>query len=463
MAGRALIWALAAVLAALAASPASARRTAAASPSGALFLIRGHGWGHGVGMSQWGAQGYAEHAYTYQQILAAYYPGTTLETQPTTRIRVLLASGRKSLTLSSDQPITVTDGAGAAHTLPAGTTKLTPALQLAVDGGAAQPLTPPLTFAPASGSSLTLGRPYRGTITVDLVGNRLEAVNTLPLEQYLAGVVPSEMPSTWLPAALETQAVASRTYALATRRVGADFDVYADTRSQAYGGIDAERPTATAAVAATAGQVLFYGSSLATTFFSSSSGGRTQTPADAWGGEDVPYLPSRPDPYDSISPYHDWGPIPVPAQTLARALGVGGRVVDATTSVNSSLRVAQLDLRTVVSGAARTTPVPGSSVAAALGLRSTWFRVSVLSLQPPLPNPAVPAGAKVSLTGVLRGAAGAVVQQRTAGGQWTALRKPRPGRGQTFTIAVRPTATTWYRVAVPGAASPPIRIRVAAG
>jgi stage II sporulation protein D len=437
--------------------------TAGASPSGALFLIRGHGWGHGVGMSQWGAQGYAEHAYTYQQILAAYYPGTTLETAPTTKIRVLLATGKKSLTLSSDQPVTVIDGDGVTHTLAAGATKLTPALELAVDGGAAQPLTPPLTFMPASGSSLTLGHAYRGTITVNLVQNRLEAVDTLPLEQYVASVVASEMPSTWQPAALEAQAVASRSYALATRRVGADFDVYSDTRSQAYGGLDAERPAATAAVAATAGQVLYYGGTVATTVFSSSSGGRTQTPSDAWGGEDVPYLPSLPDPYDTISPYHNWGPVPVTAQALGRALGVRGRIVDATTTANSSLRVAQLDVRTLAGAAEKTTPVTGPTAAAKLDLRSTWFRVSVLSLQPPLPNVAVSPGTRVKLTGVLRGAPGAVVEQRTSGRQWTRLLKPKPNRRHAITVAVRPTVTTWYRLAIPAGTSPPIRVRVTAG
>jgi len=450
-------------VASLAALGATSAAAGGGSPSGALFLIRGHGWGHGVGMSQWGAQGYAEHAYTYEQILAAYFPGTTLETAPTTKIRVLLASGKKSLTLSSDQPITVTDGNGAAHTLAAGSTKLTPALELAVDGGAAQPLTPPLTFAPAGGSSLTLGRAYRGTITVDVVQNRLEAIDTLPLEEYVASVVASEMPSTWQPAALEAQAVASRSYALATRRVGADFDVYADTRSQAYGGLDAERPAATAAVEATAGQVLYYGGTLATTFFSASSGGRTQTPSDAWGGEDVPYLPSLPDPYDSISPYHNWGPVPVTAQTLGGALGIRGRIVDATTTVNSSLRVAQLQVRTLAAGVVRTTPVTGATAAAKLGLRSTWFRVSVLSLQPPSPNSAVAPGTTVSLTGVLRGAAGAVVQERTSGRQWSPLLKPKPDRRHAIAVAVRPTVTTWYRLAVPAGTTPPIRIRVTAG
>lgn len=452
-------------VAALVAVPAGARtvhRTVAAPGSGALFLVRGHGWGHGVGMSQWGAQGYAENGYTYQQILAAYYPGTSLETLPAApTIRVLLAAGRKTLTLSSDAPVTVADANGVAHTLAAGATKLTPALQLAVDGGPAQALTPPLTFTPASGSVLTLGRPYRGTITVDVVGGELQAVDTLPLEQYLAGVVPAEMPSSWQPAALEAQAVASRSYALATRRVGASFDVYADTRSQAYGGIDAETPAATAAVAATQGQVLFYGNAIATTFFSASSGGLTQSSADAWGGQSIPYLPSLPDPYDTISPYHDWGPVPVSATTLAHALRLEGRIVDATTTLNSSKRVAQLNVRTLVGTTQTTTQVPGSLVESRLGLRSTWFRVAVLSLQPPLPNPAVAGGTKVTLAGVLRGAPGAVVQQHTAGQPWTELRKPRPNpRTQAFRVVVRPTVTTWYRLAVPAAASGAVRIRV---
>ncbi len=454
--------AAAAAIAVLGAGPADAGRYVAPAGSGALFLIRGHGWGHGVGMSQWGAQGYAEHGYTYRQILSAYYPGTSLGTAPSTTIRVLLAQDRKTLTVSSGQPIAVTDANGAQHTLPSGATKLTPALDIAVDGGPAQPLAPPLTLTPASGSTLTLDRAYRGTITVDVVGNRLQAVDTLPLEEYLAGVVPAEMPSTWLPAALEAQAVASRSYALATRKLGAPFDVYADTRSQAYLGVSAETPAADAAVDATAGQVLLYGTGVATAFFSSSSGGRTQSAADAWGGQAIPYLPSVPDPYDSISPYHNWGPVPVTGRTLAQALGLRGRVLDATTTINSSLRVAQLHVATAAGKAVTTAPVAGSLVQAKLGLRSTWFRVSVLSLQPPQPSPAVAAGTKVTLTGVLRAAPGAVVEQRSAGLPWSTLRAATPDpHTHAFELVVRPKVTTWYRLAVAAATSAPVRIRVA--
>ena len=243
--------------------------------SGALFLVSGHGYGHGVGMGQWGAQGYALQGYTYQQILSAYYPGTTSGQTNTSTIRVLLASGKSKLTISSKKPFTVEDGDGFEHTLPAGKTTFGPGLKLAVDGGPKEALTPPLTFAPASGSNLTLGRAYRGRIVVDVPSEKLRAINVLPLEQYLYGVVPAEMPSTWLDAALAAQAVAARSYALANKQAAAPFDVYADGRSQAYLGVSAETPAATAAVDETAGEVLLYGGHVADTLFSSSTGGWT--------------------------------------------------------------------------------------------------------------------------------------------------------------------------------------------
>ena len=120
---------LAAVLLAVPASHAA--RPGAKPPSfvaprgsGALFLITGHGWGHGVGMGQWGAQGAALKGVAYPDILATYYPGTTLTQTSIRKLRVLLADGEKRLTVSSDRPIAVTDGTGATHTLPAGNTTL---------------------------------------------------------------------------------------------------------------------------------------------------------------------------------------------------------------------------------------------------------------------------------------------------------------------------------------------------
>src|SRR4029077_10969392 len=243
-------------------------------------------------------------------------PGTELGQTATTSIRVLLASGKKSLTISSKKPITLEDGDGVDHTLPAGNTTLTPALKLAVDGGPQQALAPPLTFSPAAGSTLTLGRRYRGRILVDVSNKKLRAINVLGLQQYLYGVVPAEMPSNWLPAALSAQAIAGRSYALASRKAGAPFDVYADGRSQAYLGVSAETPAGRQAVDETAGQVLLWNGDVADTLFSSSTGGWTQSAADAFGSAGRPYLVSLKDPYDTISPYHNWGPVPVTAQTL---------------------------------------------------------------------------------------------------------------------------------------------------
>ena len=249
----------------------------------------------------------------------------------------------------------------------------------------------------------------------------------MPLEQYLYGVVPAEMPSSWLPNALAAQAVASRSYALATRQLAAPFDVYSDTRSQMYLGIGAEQPSTTAAVTATAGQVLLYKGAVATTVFSSTSGGETSSSADAWGGKPTPYLVSVPDPYDVISPFHDWGPVPVTAQTLAKALHVVGTVADVTTTLNLSGRVSQLDLTTLTPSSTfpLLSTVGANTVQGALGLRSTWFDVGVLSLAPPIPSLPVLYGSTVQLSGVVRGVGGVSLEQRPSAATW---QPRRPGR-----------------------------------
>src|SRR5581483_134079 len=155
--------------------------------SGALFLLNGHGWGHGVGMGQWGAQGYALQSYGYREILSAYYPGTTFAQTSVAKIRVLLADGARQLAISSQKTITVVDGKGAKHRLRAGSTTFTPSLTLPLAGGSTKKLPPPLTLAPAAGSTLTLGRAYRGKFVVDVVDGKLRVINVLQLQKYLDG------------------------------------------------------------------------------------------------------------------------------------------------------------------------------------------------------------------------------------------------------------------------------------
>jgi len=456
---RSLIAALAAAL--LTAGPATSAGYTAPAGSGALFLFSGHGWGHGVGMSQYGAYGYAQHGWTYDRILAHYYPGTTLGRAPVSTIRVLLADRQKTLKISSAEPPLLTDGLGAVHTLAATTVKLGVGLKLAVDGQPAQSLPPPLTFAPADGATLALGRSYRGRIVVDVVDGRLRAIGVVGLEQYLDGVVPAEMPSTWSTEALEAQAVAARSYALATRQVAAPFDVYADSRSQLYLGVGAERPATSAAVAATAGQVLYYGTTIATTYFSSTSGGRTEAAADVFRGQSLPYLVSVPDPYDAISPFHDWGPVPVTARTIAQRLKVPDRIVDARTTLNQAGRVATLDVSSLQgTKPAAVTSVSGTVARSKLGLRSTWFDVGVLALLPPTKTAPVPIGTTVRLSGLVRGVDGVVLEQRTTHLRWQTLAPVQPEAGGAITVVAKPSITTDYRLATSAAAAAYVRIRV---
>src|SRR5918994_5484603 len=137
--------------------------------------IRGHGWGHGVGMSQWGAYGFAQHGSTYAEILAHYYRGTELAKVPGARIRVLLLEGAKSALIGSFSPFVVEDGDGQTYELTAASYRLGPKLEL--DG---QTLTPPLTLRPQGSPLLVNGAPYRGTVELTVAKGRLRMINTLP-------------------------------------------------------------------------------------------------------------------------------------------------------------------------------------------------------------------------------------------------------------------------------------------
>src|SRR5207248_10973384 len=105
------------------------------------------------------------------------------------------------------------------------------------------------------------------------------------LDDYVRGVISAEMPSSWSMQALETQAVAARTYALTSNVGGNGYQLYPDTRSQMYQGVAAETPSTDAAVAATRGQIVTYHGSPAITFFFASSGGQTEDIQNVWLGD----------------------------------------------------------------------------------------------------------------------------------------------------------------------------------
>jgi SpoIID/LytB domain protein len=440
----------------VAGAPAIGASPAAAPVAGPTFAISGRGWGHGVGMSQWGAYGFAQKGFTYRRILAHYYRGATLGRAPVSKVRVLLADGQRSVTVASESAFTVRAANDQRREVAAGSYALGPGLKLKVVGKASRIGLPgPLLFA-AGKSSLELGgKPYRGSLEVSAKQGAVRVINKVGLESYIAGVVPHEMPHTWHAEALKAQAVAARSFALALRASGADFDLYNDTRSQVYGGVDAEEPETTAAAKATAGQVLTYHGKIATAFYFSTSGGRTANVEDVFGGVPVPYLTSVPDPYDSISPLHEWGPFPVSATRLAKALHSRGALLDVRITLNPSLRVDK------VTGlaAAGSASVSGPDLRTALGLRSSWFTIGVLDLDRPT-RPLV-YGEPARVTGLAHGLTDVVLEERPSGGVWQGAGAVRRSQEGAVAVPVRPQATTEYRLAAGTLRSASVRLAVA--
>jgi stage II sporulation protein D len=457
------MFSIAAVLSSLAlllggAAAARVESQAAAPPVVALSL-KGHGWGHGVGLSQWGAYGFAQHGSTYGQILAHYYRGTELGKVPgPIQMRVLLVAGAPTVQISSQAPFAVEDATGESHNLGAGPLTLRNGLRIKFDPDKpAKQLTGPLLFKAGAAPLSINGKRYRGALEVAVESGRLRVVNAVGLDAYLLGVVPSEVPSSWPAEALKAQAVAARSYALATRKPGGAFDVYADVRSQVYGGLDAEKPETTAAVQSTSGQAVLYEGTVATTYFFSTSGGRTASIEEAWpGSQPVPYLVSVPDPYDTASPHHSWA-VSITASKLKAAFGLAGLPVDARVEAGRSHRVSRLVLTLAGGGRAS---IPGANVRTALGLRSTWFSFCVLALRPPGATP-VTFGAKTPLGGVVRDLANVRLERRPLGGGWGKVGSVAAGKNGEFTVQVKGQMTADYRLAAQGLTGPAVHLVVA--
>jgi SpoIID/LytB domain protein len=253
------------------------------------LVIEGAGYGHGVGMSQEGAEGFAQHGWSYGAILAHYYTGTTLGQAPAKSVVRVLVGGR---------------------------------------------------------------------------------VRRVRLERYVRGVVAAEMPASWPAAALEAQAVASRTYALTAHAGGSRFDVYSDTRSQVYRGEAAETAATNAAVSATAGQIVLYAGKPAITYVFASSGGMTESVQNGFpGAEPEPWLVGVADPYDT-GPATKW--------KLELGFAIAGRLLGGL--FKGAFRGIEVLKRGVsprivqarVLGSRASSIATGTELAGRLGLNSTW-------------------------------------------------------------------------------------------
>ena len=385
---------------------AAALAAGAAGPAAAAeltFRFDGRGWGHGVGMSQYGAMGYAQRGATAAQILDHYYPGTALTASPAVTVRVLLSGGVPAVTFTpSGGPaiVNVLPGntvvplqAGATYTVRAAGA----GVRIEGPGGAVVAESAVSLRLSPRGDGIRAGADnhlYPGELVANPAPGGMNFINALDREAYLRGVVPHEMsPSMFPPAALQAQAVAARSYVTRRRDTGASstWDVHDDTRSQVYRGLSGADPRSDAAIAATANRVLTYDGAVADALYSSTSGGYTESAANAFGSP-VPYLVAVPDPYDEVSPLHRWSDPPVfTASALGARLGLGAPVATFTvTRRGDSPRVMAAQV-TTATGATKT--LTGLQIKARLGLRDTWFWVTRSDQARPTPEPPLPGGA----------------------------------------------------------------------
>jgi stage II sporulation protein D len=357
-----------------------------AATARADYVIDGRGFGHGVGMSQYGAYGYAlDEGRDFRWILGHYYTGTNVGRVATARMRVLL---RRTRVPKACGATTVRDATGRRVRLR--DTRVYRFSAWRADGlrvtDAATGRTRARLRGPVrvtGGRSLCLrgvadndvrDGSYRGGLRLHRDGRAVLVVNELSLERYLGGVVAAEMPATWAAEALKAQAVVARSYALRSRVPARVFDVYADTRSQVYRGVVAELPAAVAAVRATRALAVRYGVEIAQTFFHSTSGGRTAANEEGFGGGlPVPYLRSVDDPHDDISPVHTWTVELTDREASKQLADVRlGELEDLkVTATTPSGRAGTVE----VVGADGTVTVSGAELRSRLGLRSHWFTI----------------------------------------------------------------------------------------
>lgn len=363
-------------------------------PTTGVWTVDGHGNGHGHGLSQYGARGAAIAGLSYDRILAFYYPGTSLAVGTAVPITVQISGAGAYPTVAAEAGLMLTGVTGSLPTTGVSQYQLRPisngfhlwrklstgwVFDRTVGGGK-------LIFKAADGT-VTLIRSsgatnYRGTMSAIEVGSSAIAVNTVALDDYLRGVVPSEMPASWQPAAVQAQAVAARSYAryYVNHPRNANYNICDTTSCQVYGGMSAEQAGSNAAVTATANKVLTYAGSTIFAEFSASNGGITSS-----GNQ--PYFVTKLDQYDNAASgdaYLNWTTT-VKASDVAAYYGLakvsqlqitgragggewGGLVTGAI--VNGSYP----------GGAAAAISVTGVDLASAMGLSYTYFH-----LRPVLP------------------------------------------------------------------------------
>ena len=375
-----------------AASSGTTARNTVAVPSSKSVTFSGHGYGHGIGMSQYGAQGQARDGRSWTQILSSYYPGTDRSTK-SGDIRVhITADTTDSVMVEAKSGITFRQGSKTVKlptsvggkkvvrwsidtlgsdrrksTLRYRTGSTWQTFEKRTWTGEAQLEASTLELVMPSGPNRVYRTALRSALPKSGATNR-DTVNVLSVENYTRGVVAREMPASWHSEALKAQSVAARTYGVRGLNAKRHYDMCDTTSCQVYGGVAAETATTDAAVSATKGTVLTYKGALALTQFSSSSGGFTNVGSQ-------PYLKAVDDPWDGWSgnKNHAWKQS-VSASTIQKKYPTVGTLKSLQVTKRNGHgsmggRVSSLK----IVGSKGTKTISGVDARWAFGLKSDWF------------------------------------------------------------------------------------------
>ncbi len=377
-----------------------------ASPTGGTFVFSGGGWGHGVGISQYGLLGRANAGHTAAQMLAAYYAGTKLETVgASTNIRVQLANAN-TVGLTPAAPVKVLVDGTQVGTGPVGVpftvnytgsliSVVAPSIGCNPGSCVGSDVRVPLSAGNPVGVSTTQHRYHRGRLQFLPAGSTMQlTVAGLPMQGYLYGI--AEVPKSWPGAALRAQAIAARTYAedrIRSRRAsGASFDLYATTSDQNYTGYENEVSASVDrwfdAVNATDNRMVTYQGAPINALYSSSNGGHSEDSGYVFVTS-LPFLKAAPDPFDDTpsNPNHEWKR-EYSVDQLSSWLGASSdtrvgevRSITVVSGRGASGRVDKADVRIV--GSDRTVTVSGARLRSAINARagsaqllSTKFTIS---------------------------------------------------------------------------------------
>ena len=359
------------------------------------FRMFGGGFGHGLGLSQWGAFGLAKQGWGPTKILRHFYSGTrVVQRDGPENLRIGLVQGADAVRLEAESgkvELRLGDPGGeVVASIPSGETwqvraagndyRIVDGSGTTVDtvGGPSNPL-----FAVYAHSRVRIpeaGHAYnRGSIGFDLYSCDagecvMRLVLTVNPQGYLYGL--GEVPSSWPMSAMKTQAVAARTYAFtkaaaSQHRAVCDCALYASSFDQVYAGWDkeggADGDRWVAAVRRTDGEVVVEGGTTIQAFYMSSSGGYTENNENVWGGSPISYLRGVCDPgdYTTSNPNAVWQETFSPSQ-VTQDLGLGIGTVTGFSNIDRG--VSGRIMSVTVEGATGETSISGSTLRSALGL-----------------------------------------------------------------------------------------------